>query len=237
MSAPRRAGWGWDYYEDEQLKDLVDKGLTVAQLAERHERTRGAIEARLEKLQINTYEQYREAGWADGELRRSGKFKGKFSDEAEAATEVMQYPYPDDLYAAVAAEKNTVPVSALRLTSDQMSEAFAPLDNVHTQINWSELPEESRTAVNKFNAEVFNWKVKTENSMKDLLVTTKTFVGTRLASDLNEDDLLNAIESEAQKLKRLEELGVESEAIKKLVKRHTENRKKLEELLADKLED
>ena len=46
---PDQAGEPWTAEEDKQLCDAYDTGTTVAQLAEIHHRTRGAIKSRLEK--------------------------------------------------------------------------------------------------------------------------------------------------------------------------------------------
>jgi hypothetical protein len=47
---PMRAGKAWDKAEDEQLVRDFEAGVTLVQLAKRHERTRGSIRSRLEKL-------------------------------------------------------------------------------------------------------------------------------------------------------------------------------------------
>lgn len=47
---PLRAGKAWDKVEDEQLVRDFEAGVTLVQLAKRHERTRGSIRSRLEKL-------------------------------------------------------------------------------------------------------------------------------------------------------------------------------------------
>ena len=49
-SLPENAGKAWDVAEDQQLCDEFDSGFTVAQLAEKHARTAGAIRSRLQKL-------------------------------------------------------------------------------------------------------------------------------------------------------------------------------------------
>jgi len=50
QSLPEKAGQAWDEREDKQLCEGFDKGLTIRELAEQHQRTAGAIQARLEKL-------------------------------------------------------------------------------------------------------------------------------------------------------------------------------------------
>jgi len=47
---PAHAGSPWSEEEDRRLAAAFDSGLTEKQLAESHERTRGAIQARLVKL-------------------------------------------------------------------------------------------------------------------------------------------------------------------------------------------
>jgi hypothetical protein len=47
---PERAGKPWDDAEDERLAQGFDAGIAVGKLARQHERTEGAIRARLEKL-------------------------------------------------------------------------------------------------------------------------------------------------------------------------------------------
>ena len=47
---PENAGQPWRQIEDEQLTASFDEGMTIRQLAERHERTEGAIQSRLERL-------------------------------------------------------------------------------------------------------------------------------------------------------------------------------------------
>ena len=47
---PMRAGKAWDKAEDEQLVRDFEAGVALVQLAKRHERTRGSIRSRLEKL-------------------------------------------------------------------------------------------------------------------------------------------------------------------------------------------
>lgn len=47
---PERAGNAWDKGEDQQLVRDFDAGVTLLELAKRHERTRGSIRSRLEKL-------------------------------------------------------------------------------------------------------------------------------------------------------------------------------------------
>jgi len=45
-----KAGKPWGQAEDEQLKEAFDQGVSIKELAYRHQRTVGAIEARLVKL-------------------------------------------------------------------------------------------------------------------------------------------------------------------------------------------
>ena len=47
---PDNAGKPWNDGEDKALCDDFDAGLTTAQLAQKHQRTEGAIRSRLEKL-------------------------------------------------------------------------------------------------------------------------------------------------------------------------------------------
>lgn len=47
---PKRTGRSWDEREDEDLASRFDAGASVAELAERHRRTTGAIRARLARL-------------------------------------------------------------------------------------------------------------------------------------------------------------------------------------------
>lgn len=47
---PENAGRSWNDEEDSELCQGFDSGLTVAQLAEKHKRTDGAIRSRLQKL-------------------------------------------------------------------------------------------------------------------------------------------------------------------------------------------
>jgi hypothetical protein len=47
---PEHAGKSWDIAEDQQLCQEFDAGTSIAQLAQMHERTKGAIQSRLEKL-------------------------------------------------------------------------------------------------------------------------------------------------------------------------------------------
>jgi hypothetical protein len=47
---PDNAGKPWNDADDKALSDDFDAGLTTAQLAQKHQRTEGAIRARLEKL-------------------------------------------------------------------------------------------------------------------------------------------------------------------------------------------
>ncbi len=44
------AGTPWEQAEDEQLKEAFDQGMSIKELANKHLRTVGAIEARLVKL-------------------------------------------------------------------------------------------------------------------------------------------------------------------------------------------
>jgi hypothetical protein len=44
------AGKPWEQAEDEQLKETFDQGMSIKELAHKHQRTVGAIEARLVKL-------------------------------------------------------------------------------------------------------------------------------------------------------------------------------------------
>jgi hypothetical protein len=44
------AGKPWEQAEDEQLKEAFDQGMSIKELASKHQRTVGAIEARLVKL-------------------------------------------------------------------------------------------------------------------------------------------------------------------------------------------
>ena len=47
---PASAGQSWSSEEDEKLAGMFDRGATIQQLAESHQRTRGGIAARLERL-------------------------------------------------------------------------------------------------------------------------------------------------------------------------------------------
>jgi len=47
---PEHAGRSWDVEEDQQLSREFDVGRSIADLAQMHKRTRGAIQSRLEKL-------------------------------------------------------------------------------------------------------------------------------------------------------------------------------------------
>ena len=47
---PPNAGQPWSPEEDEKLAAMFDRGATIQQLAQSHQRTRGAIAARLERL-------------------------------------------------------------------------------------------------------------------------------------------------------------------------------------------
>lgn len=47
---PDRAGQPWEASEDQQLCEEFDAGKTVAEIAQVHQRTRGAVESRLERL-------------------------------------------------------------------------------------------------------------------------------------------------------------------------------------------
>jgi len=49
-SLPELAGRAWDTEEDQQLSDEFTAGESIKGLAQRHKRTTGAIQARLEKL-------------------------------------------------------------------------------------------------------------------------------------------------------------------------------------------
>ncbi len=51
-AGPGRRGQPWEDTEDEQLREGWSDGATVAQLAKEHERSRGAIRARLLRLGI-----------------------------------------------------------------------------------------------------------------------------------------------------------------------------------------
>ena len=47
---PDKAGQAWDESEDKQLCEGFDKGLTIRELAQQHQRTAGSIQSRLDKL-------------------------------------------------------------------------------------------------------------------------------------------------------------------------------------------
>jgi hypothetical protein len=47
---PENAGSAWSQQEDEELSRHFDGGMGIADLAEKHKRTRGSISARLERL-------------------------------------------------------------------------------------------------------------------------------------------------------------------------------------------
>jgi hypothetical protein len=47
---PLKAGKPWDQAEDSALSGAFDEGVSIAALAERHQRTRGAIQSRLVKF-------------------------------------------------------------------------------------------------------------------------------------------------------------------------------------------
>lgn len=47
---PEHAGKAWDAAEEQQLCEEFDSGKTVAEIARIHQRTRGAIQSRLERL-------------------------------------------------------------------------------------------------------------------------------------------------------------------------------------------
>ena len=47
---PENAGKAWDESEDQMLCIEFESGLTIMQLAQKHRRTSGAIQSRLEKL-------------------------------------------------------------------------------------------------------------------------------------------------------------------------------------------
>ncbi len=47
---PANTGQPWSSEEDEKLATMFDRGTTIQQLAESHQRTRGGIAARLERL-------------------------------------------------------------------------------------------------------------------------------------------------------------------------------------------
>ena len=47
---PANAGQPWSPEEDEKLASMFDRGATIQQLTENHQRTRGAIAGRLERL-------------------------------------------------------------------------------------------------------------------------------------------------------------------------------------------
>lgn len=47
---PDHAGRAWDAAEEQQLCEEFDAGKTVAEIAQIHQRTRGAIQSRLERL-------------------------------------------------------------------------------------------------------------------------------------------------------------------------------------------
>lgn len=47
---PDKAGKSWSVEEEEELKKGFDQGMTLSDLARKHERTRGGIGARLERL-------------------------------------------------------------------------------------------------------------------------------------------------------------------------------------------
>lgn len=47
---PENAGKSWDESEDRMLCIKFESGLTIMQLAQKHRRTSGAIQSRLEKL-------------------------------------------------------------------------------------------------------------------------------------------------------------------------------------------
>ena len=49
-SLPEHAGRAWNPAEEQRLCESFDAGKTVAELARIHERTRGAIQSRLERL-------------------------------------------------------------------------------------------------------------------------------------------------------------------------------------------
>jgi hypothetical protein len=50
QTLPEHAGRAWDVAEEQQLCDEFAAGKTVAELAQIHQRTRGAIQSRLERL-------------------------------------------------------------------------------------------------------------------------------------------------------------------------------------------
>jgi hypothetical protein len=52
MPQPKKAGASWTTEEDQQLTDAFKRGEPVAQIAELHERTQRAIEARLARLRL-----------------------------------------------------------------------------------------------------------------------------------------------------------------------------------------
>lgn len=63
----------------------------------------------------------------------------------------------------------------------------------------------------------------TTMSHSNNLVTTETKIGTRLASDMSVEEILDAIEREEQYIERLTGFKTQSQAITKLLKRHIEN--------------
>jgi len=54
---PRRAGKSWDKQEHQKLFEGFRQGLTIAELAEKHERTNGAIEAQLLRFVIQSLQE------------------------------------------------------------------------------------------------------------------------------------------------------------------------------------
>lgn len=78
--------------------------------------------------------------------------------------------------------------------------------------------------------------LKKEAPMKNLTVSTLTLVGDRDASTLSQEELLEAIEQQDNLLERLGKL-TQSNAIKKLIAKHTANLKALHTLLENTLND
>lgn len=52
------AGKSWEAAEDNQLKAEFDSGMSISEMAQKHQRTTGAIQARLVRLGKIPYRQY-----------------------------------------------------------------------------------------------------------------------------------------------------------------------------------
>ncbi|WP_373081928.1 hypothetical protein [Zhongshania sp.] len=83
-----------------------------------------------------------------------------------------------------------------------------------------------------------NWEILPENSaeeaqkkMKKITVEKRTYVNGECADGMSSDHIIGLISMEREKVERLQQTGIKSDAVKKLCERHLENIAVLEEVL------